>query len=159
MPWDPPPPANHSAGSEFTSPIPLVPPPRAQIKGMTAKQQTAVLEKFRVGECNMLLATNVAEEGLDIPECNLVVRYDTAFSITSLIQSRGRARKRHGRFVVVMPDRDQGKYDSLLKAEENMKTVVLGSCVDVDQVRGLWVARGALEGDPTTGGQATRGRA
>ena len=42
---------------------------------MTAKKQGEVLEAFRRGDCNVLLATNVAEEGIDVPACNLVVRY------------------------------------------------------------------------------------
>ncbi|RMJ25984.1 hypothetical protein PHISP_03162 [Aspergillus sp. HF37] len=48
------------------------------IAGMntTFRQQFATLLKFRNGEINCLFATAVAEEGLDIPDCNLVVRFD-----------------------------------------------------------------------------------
>ena len=40
------------------------------------KEQIKIVESFRVNKLNLLVATAVAEEGLDIPECNLVVRYN-----------------------------------------------------------------------------------
>jgi len=42
---------------------------------MGYKNQNRVISKFRNGEVNLLIATNVAEEGLDIQPCNLVLRY------------------------------------------------------------------------------------
>lgn len=41
---------------------------------MTFKEQNKVIQKFRSGELNFLIATNVAEEGLDIQPCNFVIR-------------------------------------------------------------------------------------
>lgn len=41
---------------------------------MTFKDQNKVIRKFRTGELNLLIATNVAEEGLDIQPCNFVIR-------------------------------------------------------------------------------------
>lgn len=42
---------------------------------------------------NLLVATSVLEEGIDVPSCNLVVRFDRIQTYTSYVQSMGRARK------------------------------------------------------------------
>ncbi|OKL56214.1 Dicer-like protein 1 [Talaromyces atroroseus] len=59
----------------------------------TYNQQIKTTIKFRKGEFNCLFATSVAEEGLDIPDCNLVVRFDLYDTLIQYIQSRGRARR------------------------------------------------------------------
>ena len=48
----------------------------------------------------MLITTSVTEEGFDIPGCNLVVSFDTPFSLKSYIQIKGRARKRNSRYII-----------------------------------------------------------
>ena len=62
-------------------------------------QQVLTMTKFRRGELNCLFATSVAEEGLDIPECNLVVRFDLYKSMIQFVQSKGRARQPNSKFV------------------------------------------------------------
>ncbi|NHJ12133.1 MAG: DEAD/DEAH box helicase [Candidatus Thorarchaeota archaeon] len=70
-------------------------------KGFSQKKQVEVLEGFRNNEYNVLVATQVGEEGLDIPECNLVVFYDCVPSVVPYIQRRGRTGRRSpGRVVI-----------------------------------------------------------
>lgn len=49
-------------------------------------EQKDVLTKFHSGEVNLLIATSVAEEGLDIPKCNFVIRYGHVANEISMIQ-------------------------------------------------------------------------
>ncbi|XP_043860191.1 probable ATP-dependent RNA helicase DHX58 [Dromiciops gliroides] len=59
---------------------------------MTQREQQEVIQKFRAGTLNLLVATSVAEEGLDIPLCNMIVRYGLLTNEISMMQARGRAR-------------------------------------------------------------------
>ncbi|KZV28379.1 dicer-like protein 4 [Dorcoceras hygrometricum] len=61
--------------------------------GLVSRKNTdAILQKFHSGELNLLVATKVGEEGLDIQTCCLVIRFDLPETVASFIQSRGRAR-------------------------------------------------------------------
>lgn len=71
-------------------------------KGLSQKQQIEILDQFREGEYNVLVSTNVGEEGLDIAECDLVIFYDVVASEIRLIQRKGRtARHRQGRVIIL----------------------------------------------------------
>jgi ERCC4-related helicase len=71
-------------------------------KGMNQKKQIATLESFKDGEINVLVATNVAEEGLDIAECNMVMFYDNSASEIRLIQRMGRTgRSADGKVIIL----------------------------------------------------------
>jgi ERCC4-related helicase len=79
--------------------------------GLTQKEQVAVLDRFRSGVVNCLVATSVAEEGLDIPATDLVVFYEPIPDVIRTIQRRGRTgRARTGRAVVLVAEgtRDVG---------------------------------------------------
>tara|TARA_B100001093_G_scaffold479738_1_gene508991 strand:+ start:4400 stop:7072 length:2673 start_codon:yes stop_codon:yes gene_type:complete len=66
-------------------------------KGMTQKQQLEQLSRFRKGDINVLVATSVGEEGLDVPAAELVILYEPVPSAIRAIQRRGRtARQQAG---------------------------------------------------------------
>nr|MDO8088594.1 helicase-related protein [Candidatus Sigynarchaeum springense] len=70
--------------------------------GMKRDTQSKILQQFKAGTYNVLVATSVAEEGLDIAECDLVVFYETVASLVKFIQRRGRTgRKRAGNVAVL----------------------------------------------------------
>ncbi len=71
--------------------------------GLKQKKQIETVQKFRDGEFNILIATRVGEEGLDISEVNQVIFYDNIPSSIRFIQRRGRTgRKDTGKLIVLM---------------------------------------------------------
>ncbi|KAH9492755.1 hypothetical protein Btru_026246 [Bulinus truncatus] len=64
--------------------------------GMSQAQQEVTIRKFKSGEIRLLVATSVAEEGLDIPECNLVIKYNHVGNEITTVQTKGRSRKAGG---------------------------------------------------------------
>uniref|UniRef100_A0A8C2WT53 RNA helicase n=1 Tax=Cyclopterus lumpus TaxID=8103 RepID=A0A8C2WT53_CYCLU len=71
------------------------------VKPMTNTEQRDVLNKFRNGEVNVLIATTVAEEGLDIPACNFVIRYGLVTNEIAMIQAKGRGRAEDSSYTLV----------------------------------------------------------
>jgi Fanconi anemia group M protein len=78
---------------------------------MSQDEQMRTLKAFREGVYNVLVATSVGEEGLDIPECGLVVFYEPAVSGIRYIQRRGRTgRKLPGKAVILVADKTVDEY-------------------------------------------------
>ncbi|CAF1473348.1 unnamed protein product, partial [Didymodactylos carnosus] len=74
---------------------------------MSAKHQRQTINEFRTGKINCLIATAVVEEGLDIPQCNLVFRFNKPNNFCSYMQSKGRARaKKNASFIILMSSDD-----------------------------------------------------
>jgi ERCC4-related helicase len=85
------------------------------------KAQQNTLVEFRVGEKNLILATSVLEEGIDITACNVVISFDRLPNLKSFVQRRGRARQKDSSFAVMFDVDDQSiKLEDWRKLEEKM---------------------------------------
>ncbi|MEO2152454.1 MAG: ERCC4 domain-containing protein, partial [Thermococcus sp.] len=96
---------------------------RGTDRGMSQREQKEVLDRFSRGEFNVLVATSVGEEGLDVPEVDLVVFYEPVPSAIRSIQRRGRTgRHRPGKVVILMAKgtRDEAYYWSSRRKEKGM---------------------------------------
>ena len=96
---------------------------RGEDKGLTQKEQVGLIEDFKKGVYNVLVATSVAEEGLDIPSTDLVVFYEPIPSEIRTIQRRGRtgrARAGEVRILVTRGTRDEAYTYSARSKEQKM---------------------------------------
>jgi Fanconi anemia group M protein len=71
--------------------------------GLSQKEQKQIIEKFREGKINILCATSIGEEGLDIPEVSSVIFYEPIPSAIRKIQRAGRtARLSPGKLIILV---------------------------------------------------------
>ncbi|KAL2351930.1 P-loop containing nucleoside triphosphate hydrolase protein [Cryomyces antarcticus] len=85
------------------------------------EQQQKLLD-FRVGKKNLIIATSVLEEGIDVPACSITICFDEPRNLVSFIQRRGRARKQNSKYVVLIPDLDStATPERWLSLEKDMK--------------------------------------
>ena len=71
--------------------------------GLSQKQQKKIIEDFSEGKINVLCATSIGEEGLDIPEVNAVIFYEPVPSAIRKIQRAGRtARLMRGKIIMLI---------------------------------------------------------
>lgn len=87
-------------------------------EGMKQAQQIQTIEKFRKGDFNVLVATSIGEEGLDIGQVDLIVCYDSSASPIRMLQRMGRTgRKRAGNITLLLM---RGKEeDQFAKSKDN----------------------------------------
>lgn len=82
---------------------------------MKSKRQEQVLEMFRKGKINLVVSTSVMEEGVDVPKCNTVIRFDFPQNFRSYVQSKGRARDKVSKYILLIPREEALKFGKDLK--------------------------------------------
>ncbi|OTA79746.1 hypothetical protein M434DRAFT_401993 [Hypoxylon sp. CO27-5] len=95
--------------------------------GMKQAEQIERIQKFKEGEFNVLVATSIGEEGLDIGQVDLIICYDASASPIRMLQRMGRTgRKRAGRVVLLLM---RGKEeDNYAKSKDNYEKMQLMIC-------------------------------
>ncbi|HLQ07314.1 MAG TPA: helicase-related protein [Nitrososphaerales archaeon] len=100
---------------------------RTGSKGMDQGKQTEALEQFRKGEFKVLVSSSIGEEGLHVPDVDLVIFYEAVPSEIRSIQRRGRTgRTTEGRVVILLAEGtvDESYYYSTLFKEGRMRELV-----------------------------------
>lgn len=107
---------------------------REHDEGLSQKKQAEILNKFRAGDFNVLIATSVGEEGIDIPATDMVLFYEPVPSEIRSIQRKGRTgRARAGRVVVLMArgTRDEAYYWISDRKEKTMNRQIRDMSGDI----------------------------
>uniref|UniRef100_A0A8K9V9A9 Activating signal cointegrator 1 complex subunit 3 n=1 Tax=Oncorhynchus mykiss TaxID=8022 RepID=A0A8K9V9A9_ONCMY len=86
--------------------------------GMTLNSKKGVLDSFKSfdNQSKILIATSVADEGIDIPQCNLVLMYEYVGNVVKMVQVRGRGRAQGSKCILV-----SDKKDRIDKEKHNME--------------------------------------
>ncbi len=96
-----------------------------QKNGMSQKDQKRIVEEFRSGRHDVLVATSVGEEGIDLPSVSTLVFYEPVPSAIRHIQRRGRLRKGGKVFVLITRGTREGGYYYAAKSREKKMASLL----------------------------------
>ncbi|HLD48865.1 MAG TPA: DEAD/DEAH box helicase [archaeon] len=112
---------NHS------SPIEFIGQAKKKGKGLSQKEQTQILNEFRMGFYNILIASQVGEEGLDVAETDVVIFYEPVPSAVRRVQRAGRtARTQKGKVIMLITKgtRDEAYHWSGHHKERKMNKIL-----------------------------------
>ncbi|XP_027015698.2 endoribonuclease Dicer [Tachysurus fulvidraco] len=102
--------------------------PRNKQMEVEFRKQEEVLRKFRAHETNLLIATSIVEEGVDIPKCNLVVRFDLPTEYRSYVQSKGRARAPVSNYIMLADSERTKAFEEDLKTYKAIEKILRNKC-------------------------------
>ncbi|CCH41581.1 fanconi anemia group M protein [Wickerhamomyces ciferrii] len=103
----------------------------AQLQGMNQKTQKELIKKFKNGDFNVLVATSIGEEGLDIGEVDLIICYDSTSSPIKNIQRMGRTgRKNNGKVILLLASNEELKFDQAMEGYAFVQKQIAQDCLD-----------------------------
>ena len=133
-------------------------------EGMTQTEQQETLDRFREGEFEVLVSTSVAEEGLDVPEVDLVLFYEPVPTAIRSIQRKGRTgRQAEGQVAVLLAEdtRDEAYFWKARQDEQEMESelrALKGAAGDIEaELAQATLDTGAESADSETQVESERG--
>ncbi|KJZ78328.1 hypothetical protein HIM_02366 [Hirsutella minnesotensis 3608] len=95
-------------------------------EGMKQAQQIQTIDRFKKGDFNVLVATSIGEEGLDIGQVDLIVCYDASASPIRMLQRMGRTgRKRAGNItLLLMRGKEEDQFAKSKDSYEKMQQLI-----------------------------------
>ncbi|TKY74841.1 Endoribonuclease Dicer-like 3a [Spatholobus suberectus] len=90
------------------------------VDALAPRRQKEILDSFRSGKVNLLFTTDVLEEGIDVPNCSCVIRFDLPKTVRSYVQSRGRSRRANSQFVLMGNLKQRNQLFDIIRSERSM---------------------------------------
>lgn len=101
------------------------------------RQQQSALGDLASGEKNLLICTSVAEEGIDIAACNLVICFEPPPNLKSFVQRRGRARMSKSKYILFLERHQQGALADWKDLEEKMTGAYMNEMRELERIKAL----------------------
>ncbi|KAI9835015.1 MAG: Dicer-like protein 2 [Sclerophora amabilis] len=100
------------------------------------RDQVLTLDELRSGEKNLIITTSVLEEGIDVSACHMVICFQKPPNLKSFIQRRGRARKKHSKYIIMVGEEEGlASGDDWEELEEEMKRMYQDDMRTVEAIR------------------------
>lgn len=98
------------------------------------KNNRRVIERFRKDEINLIVCSSVLEEGIDLQSCNLVIRYDNPQTFSAYVQTKGRARMKNSKYVLMIDKMEESKVLNKIRkykaVETELKKCLIGKTIN-----------------------------
>lgn len=88
------------------------------------KNHRRIIDSFIHEDINLLIATTVIEEGVDIPQCTFVCKFDRPLNYRSYIQSKGRARSKESFYYIMVPSDDAQNFMRNYEKFQNIESLL-----------------------------------
>lgn len=124
--------SNHDEHLNFLSPLYTIERSDSGDSESEHRKQEEVLKRFRIHECNLLISTAVLEEGIDIPKCNFVMRYDFPKTYQSYVQCKSRARAVDAVHVLLIPQETSNNFIKKLARYRCVEKILLNKCSNLE---------------------------
>lgn len=101
---------------------------------LDAKWNKSAIDEFRTKQCNVIICSNVLEEGIDVQACNYVFAFDPLKTFNSYIQTKGRARSQNSYYSIFCPEIEKmvtlQKIRTYRETHEQIKLFLRGRTLD-----------------------------
>ena len=113
-------------------------PDQRQFINEERKKLKNTLANFRIGVTNTLVSTSVVEEGLDVRSCNLVIKFDFPTPFRAYVQSKGRARAKPSKYMMMIGESEAEKKMKQYKDYRELEQMSLRECHYRQEEKDAW---------------------